>query len=433
MKLSRAASRLRRHGWLARNVSSAAPTAEHVEHLYDAEIRSQPAKGKSLFALRAMTEGAVVFDAQPLIVVANVESSTTTCQACFRPIEQGLLPTSCPSCAELFCSPECLAHARAMGHDIVCGALQDVNAFCAENRMNFPRAAAFMLAKSFSGHPAVEFVDFWRRVNDLVSVPVPADPDALPALWHQGYRLTRAALSSKMSAGADSFFESVFNVRTYARLMGTLRLNSFALHCPLGRAAHVYESTPSPSAPAAAASIASPQGIADSRPVPEAASASTVACATGGGAGCEPADGGGCGSGGCGSGAADEALALEARGGTALYHRPSFVNHDCDPNLSAVMGPFGAFQLVTRRPVPAGEELSITYLDSSLPVNVRRGKLHHGYGFECGCAMCLRQMKELQASKAAEARAALAASAAIPNSQQKLPESTPQRHLASLR
>jgi hypothetical protein len=424
MKLSRAASRFRRLGWLARKVSSVAPTIEHVEQLYDAEVRSQPTKGKSLFSLRALTEGAVVFDAQPLIVVANVESATTTCQACFRPIEQGLRPTSCPSCAELFCSPECLAHARAMGHDIVCGALQDVNAFCAENRMNFPRAAAFMLAKSFSGHPTAEFVDYWRRINELVSVPVPADPDALPALWHQGYRLTRAALSSKMSAGADSFFESVFNVRTYARLMGTLRLNSFALHCPLGRAAHVSESTPAPTAPAAAASIAAPQGSAGSGAAPDAAGASTGACATGGEAGCEPA---GCGSGGCGSGAADEALALEARGGTALYHRPSFVNHDCDPNLSAVMGPFGALQLVTRRPVPAGAELSITYLDSSLPVNVRRGKLHHGYGFECGCAMCSRQMKELQAANAVEARTARAAA----DSQQQLPQPT-QQHSASL-
>jgi len=50
--------------------------------------------------------------------------------------------------------------------------------------------------------------------------------------------------------------------------------------------------------------------------------------------------------------------------------------------------------LVARRPIAAGEELSITYMDSSRPFAERRARLLHGYGFECACAKCQRDKAE---------------------------------------
>ena len=41
----------------------------------------------------------------------------------------------------------------------------------------------------------------------------------------------------------------------------------------------------------------------------------------------------------------------------------------------------------------AGDAVTITYLDSSLPVDLRQRKLQQGYGFACKCALCEAQLK----------------------------------------
>lgn len=38
-----------------------------------------------------------------------------------------------------------------------------------------------------------------------------------------------------------------------------------------------------------------------------------------------------------------------------------------------------------------GEELTITYLDSSMPVEERQEHLAMGYGFRCECQLCMEQ------------------------------------------
>lgn len=44
--------------------------------------------------------------------------------------------------------------------------------------------------------------------------------------------------------------------------------------------------------------------------------------------------------------------------------------------------------LPTHRDIDAGEELTITYTDSSLATDVRRQHLLQGYGFLCQCPLC---------------------------------------------
>lgn len=55
------------------------------------------------------------------------------------------------------------------------------------------------------------------------------------------------------------------------------------------------------------------------------------------------------------------------------------------------MGPGAELQLVARRAIAAGDEVTITYLDSSLPVVERRARLQGSYGFQCTCPLCVAQ------------------------------------------
>jgi hypothetical protein len=76
--------------------------------------------------------------------------------------------------------------------------------------------------------------------------------------------------------------------------------------------------------------------------------------------------------------------------GTAVYLLPSLCNHACDPSAHAAW-PHGdaTLALSTRRECGAGEELRITYIDSSLPVAERQEQLHFAYGFACACDTCV--------------------------------------------
>ena len=318
-------------------------------------------------------------------------------------------PGSATGCAVVYCSPTCATLAAGAGaHALLCGGMQELNAFCEARQANFPRAAAHMLATSLAGGGGGSFTAYWGAVGALVTHPVPADPAALPAVWREGHALVVRALSRRMDAtGAAAFFATAFDVRTYARLMGTLRLNSFALELPLGSTLPPALATASLPRPGALA-------VAPSHDVDAAAAADANpgagTCPSGKDASCGDASAAGSTEGCCSAedeGAAAAAGGGEPRGGTALYPEPvSLVNHDCEPSLDVTIGPEGHLALTTRRAVAMGEELSITYLDSSAPVHARRGKLLHGYGFECGCARCTAQLAEDRASRAAAARAA---------------------------
>ena len=79
--------------------------------------------------------------------------------------------------------------------------------------------------------------------------------------------------------------------------------------------------------------------------------------------------------------------------GTALFEAASLLNHSCEPNLGVALSPGAHLSLFASRDVAAGEELTISYVDAGLDVDTRRRALRHGYGFECRCARCDRDMR----------------------------------------
>ena len=92
----------------------------------------------------------------------------------------------------------------------------------------------------------------------------------------------------------------------------------------------------------------------------------------------------------------------EVRVGGAVYGSLSRFNHSCAPNCKWSFVPatdtssstgVGAAAVDVRviRPVRAGDELTLSYLDASLPRRRRRAALWAKYRFECDCERCAEE------------------------------------------
>ncbi|EGC28624.1 hypothetical protein DICPUDRAFT_159919 [Dictyostelium purpureum] len=75
--------------------------------------------------------------------------------------------------------------------------------------------------------------------------------------------------------------------------------------------------------------------------------------------------------------------------GCGVYVRNSFFNHSCDPNVNYwVVNNTLEVECTLLKNVKEGEELTISYIDTSAPLNKRREKLLEGYLFTCLCTKC---------------------------------------------
>ncbi len=77
--------------------------------------------------------------------------------------------------------------------------------------------------------------------------------------------------------------------------------------------------------------------------------------------------------------------------GIGVYPAAALLNHSCAPNCIlryklCETGP--AVQVVVVRDINAGEELTHSYIDCSLPRVMRQDRLLDIYGFSCSCPLC---------------------------------------------
>lgn len=73
-----------------------------------------------------------------------------------------------------------------------------------------------------------------------------------------------------------------------------------------------------------------------------------------------------------------------------LYSMGSALSHSCRPNCLALFDATGALSLVTARPIERGEELTLSYVEESMPRLLRRWQLHDTWRIaRCECAACL--------------------------------------------
>lgn len=82
--------------------------------------------------------------------------------------------------------------------------------------------------------------------------------------------------------------------------------------------------------------------------------------------------------------------------GTAFYAIQSCINHSCQPNAHALRSeddPNSFAVIVATQDIPAGEEVTISYVDESLPYELRQEALQD-YGFLCCCPLCHNQQQQ---------------------------------------
>lgn len=85
--------------------------------------------------------------------------------------------------------------------------------------------------------------------------------------------------------------------------------------------------------------------------------------------------------------------------GAAVFPLVSGINHSCDPNCEVAYVEDNGVMIVARRPIAAGEELTISYVDPEMDDEDRREELEETYGFECACSKCAPEPAPASAKK----------------------------------
>ena len=85
--------------------------------------------------------------------------------------------------------------------------------------------------------------------------------------------------------------------------------------------------------------------------------------------------------------------------GAAVFPLVSGINHSCDPNCEVAYVEDNGVMIVARRPIAAGEELTISYVDPEMDDEDRREELEETYGFECACPKCAPEPAPASAKK----------------------------------
>ena len=79
--------------------------------------------------------------------------------------------------------------------------------------------------------------------------------------------------------------------------------------------------------------------------------------------------------------------------GVAIHPTLNLINHDCNPNCVAIScGPNIYVRAI--RPIKAGDELFISYIDESGKSDARKQTLKDQYYFDCSCKMCESKEKD---------------------------------------
>ena len=387
---------------------------------------SKQTNGRGLFnnSSTTLSPGEIILTDSPLMAVTDVQTLSTTCSQCFRSLSSVSSSSiiTC-SCGVYYCSKVCRDKAFAEGHDVLCNSEYTLlNSWCKDIRINYPRIAVNIVAKSIST-AVPDFSEYWTSINRLASISISSnnkDEDNYPKIWTNGYRLVCNTLKKNMKGDVNGFFEYAFNMPAYVRLMGTLRLNSFSIPCPIDQIAssstlsnnnhHHHTTTTTARTMDQYTTINNPTNNTTNN---NNSSSSISSSNTGGCCSNTPTDSIDSNTGtittnscdpstsACGSSNSNGSTSAtyEAPGGTALYPIASFINHSCEPNLDVIMSPYGNIAFRTRTTILPNTELTITYLDSSTPVNIRRVQLYHSYGFECQCTLCQQQLRDIEKEK----------------------------------
>jgi hypothetical protein len=92
----------------------------------------------------------------------------------------------------------------------------------------------------------------------------------------------------------------------------------------------------------------------------------------------------------------DYAASVNFDSSEGIFSTHHFLNHSCDPNaMNGIMGDAvvedARVTVWALRKIAKGEEVEISYIDNSMPLQMRRTELKNLYLFDCNCERCVRE------------------------------------------
>ncbi len=297
-------------------------------------VKELPGRGRGLVASATIRRGTTAVADAALGAVLHAPPPTGGirgghCRQCFR----RLVPSNNNGGGGGgFCCTACADAAEASQERILrnCAPLQ--------TDRKFPRLIAVLTAHSLTR--GADFQPFWGRVLSLaVPQQMISSPDVVDS-FSADYEDLRESFRLALGDAHAAIFSSL-PLEWYARMHGICHVNTIGL--PPRDPALKPESKAKAESEAAAAAAAAATNVA-----------------------------------------------------VGLFGTASLLNHSCEPNLVMHRDPdlaAPAVRFLATRHIPAGEELTISYLQNAHGVQrqVRQEELLHNYGFECGCPLCLRE------------------------------------------
>ena len=93
--------------------------------------------------------------------------------------------------------------------------------------------------------------------------------------------------------------------------------------------------------------------------------------------------------------ASSEKISVFSVEGEGLYKILNSINHSCNPNcFLANVNETHYLSLISFRKIKKDEELTISYIDNTLPYKQRQELLQRDYSFTCQCERCQKESEE---------------------------------------
>lgn len=354
-------------------------------------------KGKGLFASKSFDEGDIILEENPIVSCQftwNAACKYKACDFCMRPLETAeenvrrltakpdiilphpdccttnlLSPVSCDSCGSLYCSQTCKSSAFNSYHRVLCYNPQDTN------------------------HPLAQLNDAWKQIHYppettsimlllriLAFIKQSADPayaiSKIKQFCHrtvnEDAELAHKLLGEQFSSQLNTLREMTSNAMSGESIQEFLTPEGF---CSLVALIGTNGQGIGTSAFAIWVNNVTELSVLDTEKKQLEALIDKLY---------EFID--------------EESGSFLNNEGSGLYEMQSACNHSCVPNAEPNF-PFGNHRLQLRalRPISAGEEIFISYLDDcmlSRSRHSRQKELAMNYLFICECEKCLSQASD---------------------------------------
>lgn len=349
-------------------------------------------RGKGVIALQPYKHGDVVFRERPLVCHRNIMQTSQTaldlksCAHCMRTFIDlkwfGLAhdafatvqnPVSCEHCRkETYCSDECCNEAWNKYHRILCigpvstheteQPLQILQLLAEDTRRTNPLLIARMFAMVLIA-AMEDDKDPCRMFDRFVQEELPHGRDTL------ALQLIEEHLQGKLSADKKHLIDKWVTLSRYRRFNGLIQRNASTINPISDLQRYVQDMDPENDARQISTLRALwhklHEGTLDTidhlsaKDIQQAILLSQVT--------------------------SQQWTIL----GTGAFIVHNCMNHSCRPCVTNVSsGTSNELQVVALRPIEPGDELTISYIDETLPIEQRQALLWQQYRFRCRCDLC---------------------------------------------